>query len=315
MSPEQLLADNVDHRSDLWSLGVVLYEMLAREVPFRRDREAAILYEILNRDPTPIEVHRPDTPAHLRTLIGKLLQKDPAQRPQSAAEVATHAARGRGGGTAGGAREIDRGALLREHELREGERLHLRGITEDIITDLSKVNELRVVSRTDMLPFRGKDVNIRQVADALRVNYVLEGSVRKAGSRIRITAQLISAKDGYHLWADRFDGSVEDIFDLQNEVSTQDRRRAQGVAVRYRGRVAGEKADRRPPRLRVLHAGTGKPRASRQEEHRDRHQDVRERDRHRRPVRGSVRRDGPRRVRTCTSGTTVHRHGSPARSR
>src|SRR4029077_5628578 len=76
------------------------------------------------------------------------------------------------------------------------------GITEDIITDLSKVSELHVVSRTDMLPFRNKEVNIRQVADALRVNYVLEGSVRKAGNRIRITAQLISARDGYHLWAD-----------------------------------------------------------------------------------------------------------------
>ena len=93
------------------------------------------------------------------------------------------------------------------------------GITEDIITDLSKIKELRVVSRTDVLPFRNKEVNTRQVGDALRVNYVLEGSVRKAGNRIRITAQLISARDGYHLWADRFDGLVEDIFDLQNEVS------------------------------------------------------------------------------------------------
>src|SRR5678816_4791265 len=93
------------------------------------------------------------------------------------------------------------------------------GITEDIITDLSKVNGLRVVSRTDMLPFRNKEINIRQVAEALRVNYVLEGSVRKAGNRIRITAQLISARDGYHLWADRFDGLTEDIFDFQNEVS------------------------------------------------------------------------------------------------
>jgi adenylate cyclase len=76
-----------------------------------------------------------------------------------------------------------------------------------------------VVSRTDMLPFRNKEINIRQVGEALRVNYVLEGSVRKAGSRIRITAQLISARDGYHLWADRFDGLIEDIFDLQNEVA------------------------------------------------------------------------------------------------
>jgi adenylate cyclase len=93
------------------------------------------------------------------------------------------------------------------------------GITEDILTDLSKVSELRVVSRTDVLPFRNKQVNIRQVADALRVNYVVEGSVRKAGNRIRITAQLINARSGYHVWADRFDGLIEDIFDLQNDVA------------------------------------------------------------------------------------------------
>ena len=93
------------------------------------------------------------------------------------------------------------------------------GMTEDIITDLSKIKELKVVSRTDVLPFRKKEVNTRQVGDALRVNYILEGSVRKAGNRIRITAQLISVRDGYHFWAERFDRLVEDIFDLQNEVS------------------------------------------------------------------------------------------------
>ena len=93
------------------------------------------------------------------------------------------------------------------------------GMTEDIITDLSKIKELKVVSRTDVLPFRAKEVNTRQVGEALRVNYVLEGSVRKAGNRIRITAQLLSVRDGYHLWAERFDRLIEDIFDLQNEVS------------------------------------------------------------------------------------------------
>jgi TolB-like protein/cytochrome c-type biogenesis protein CcmH/NrfG len=93
------------------------------------------------------------------------------------------------------------------------------GITEDIITDLSKVRDLRVVPRSDVLPFRNKEVNTRQVGEALRVNYILEGSVRKAGNRIRITGQLVSARDGFQVWADRFDGLVDDIFDLQNEAS------------------------------------------------------------------------------------------------
>ena len=219
MSPEQVLGEDVDHRSDLWSLGVVLYEMLARELPFRRDREAAVLYEILNSEPTPVEAHRPDTPPALRSAVQQLLQKDPAKRPTSAAEVVTLLQKpGPQAAPEVPAKSI--AVLYFENMSSERESDYFcAGITEDIITDLSKVSELRVVSRTDMLPFRNKEINIRQVADALRVNYVLEGSVRKAGNRIRITAQLISAKDSYHLWADRFDGLTEDIFDLQNEVA------------------------------------------------------------------------------------------------
>ena len=221
MSPEQLVADDVDNRSDLWSFGVVMYEMLTGELPFRRGSEAAVIYEILNRDPTPLEGHRPDAPPTLRSVISQLLQKDPAMRPASAAEVIARL-RGTGVPAAAAAPAKTIAVLYFENLSSEKESDYFcAGITEDIITDLSKVRDLRVVPRADVLPFRNKEVNTRQVGDALRVNYILEGSVRKAGSRIRITAQLINVRDGYQLWADRFDGLVDDIFDLQNEASSK----------------------------------------------------------------------------------------------
>ena len=219
MSPEQLVAEDVDSRSDLWSYGVVLYEMVTGELPFRRGSEAAIIYEILNKDPIPLEVHRSDVPPTLRAVITQLLQKDPAQRPQSAGDVIARL-RGTGVPAAPAASAKTIAVMYFENLSSEKESDYFcAGITEDIITDLSKVRDLRVVPRSDVLPFRNKEVNTRQVGDALRVNYILEGSVRKAGSRIRITAQLVNARDGFQVWADRFDGLVDDIFDLQNEAS------------------------------------------------------------------------------------------------
>jgi TolB-like protein len=228
MSPEQTLGEKVDHRSDLWSLGVVMYEMLAGRGPTEQQNPAAIVYEILNREPPPVESLRKDTPAWLAELVAQLLRKDPAARPTSAAEVvaALEAPRDEAG------REVPEksvAVLYFENMSPDAEsEYYCAGITEDILTDLSKVEDLSVVSRTDMLPFRGKAVNVRQVATALRVNYVLEGSVRKAGQRVRITAQLIDARNGYHVWADRFDGLLDDIFDLQAEVASQIARALKG---------------------------------------------------------------------------------------
>jgi serine/threonine protein kinase/cytochrome c-type biogenesis protein CcmH/NrfG len=219
MSPEQILGEEVDSRTDLWSFGVVLYEMLTGELPFRAEHEAAVMYEVLNAEPAPPEKYRADTPEHVRTILSKLLEKDRSRRLASAKAVVD------GLLTAPPAPSPSAPAksiavLYFENMSSETENEYFcAGITEDILTDLSRIKDLSVVSRTDVLPFRDKEVNIRQVGDALRVNYILEGSVRKSGNKMRITAQLIEVSNGYHLWAERFDRLVEDIFDVQNEVS------------------------------------------------------------------------------------------------
>lgn len=219
MSPEQIQGADINQQTDLWSLGVLMYEMLTGQFPFRGEHEAAIMYEVLNADPQPIQRVRPDLPEHLQALISRLLQKDRSQRITSAKDVIASLKKVPGE-PAASSKEKSIAVLYFENMSSDKESDYFcAGITEDIITDLSKIKQLKVISRTDVLPFRNKEVNTRQVGEALGVKYVLEGSIRKAGNKIRITAQLIDVRDGFHVWADRFDRLVEDIFDLQNEVS------------------------------------------------------------------------------------------------
>lgn len=243
MSPEQASGLDVDARTDIWSLGAVLYEMVAGRQPFVGATMLDVLSAIQNQEPDLLAHYLPQAPRELEHIVSKALRKDREERYQTVkdllidlrdlkSELALQSKR-----MPSPKRIVDTQKLLTEpasssvpeksvavlyfenmHSERDSD-YFCAGITEDIITDLSKINELKVVSRTDVLPFRNKEVNTRQVGEALRVNYVLEGSVRKAGNKIRITAQLINVLDGYHLWAERFDRLVEDIFDVQNEVS------------------------------------------------------------------------------------------------
>src|ERR1044072_8756881 len=236
MSPEQARGFDLDARTDIWSLGCVLYEMISGRPPFAAPTTIDVMSGILHREPESLLPHLSEGPRDLDRVVFRAIRKDREERYQTVKdllidlkdlkrEVDSHATRFYSSRTSSGfaADAVpDKSVAVLYFENMNSEKesdYFCAGITEDIITDLSKIKDLKVVSRNDVLPFRNKEVNTRQVGDTLRVKYILEGSVRTAGSRIRITAQLISVRDGYHLWAERFDRQVEDIFDLQNEVS------------------------------------------------------------------------------------------------
>ena len=236
MSPEQARGFEVDHRSDIWSLGCVIYEMVAGRQPFHGQTALDVMSGIVDREPESLLSHLPDGPRDLERIVSRTLRKDREERYQNVQDllidlkdlkrqIETQSQRvtvSRSSFELSGESVPEKSIAVLYFENMNSDKdsdYFCAGMTEDIITDLSKIKDLKVVSRTDVLPFRNKEVNTRQVGEALRVNYILEGSVRTAGNRIRITAQLVSVRDGYHLWAERFDRLVEDIFDLQNEVS------------------------------------------------------------------------------------------------
>jgi serine/threonine protein kinase/Flp pilus assembly protein TadD len=239
MSPEQARGLDVDERTDIWSLGCVLYEMVTARQPFVGPTTLDVLSGILNREPESIIQHLPEGPRDFERIVLRTLRKNRDERYQTIKDLfidlkdlqneletglrKTSAPKIYEAVTESSSSFVPEktiAVLYFENINNDKESDYFcAGITEDIITDLSKIGGLKVVPRADVLTFRNKNVNTRQVGEALRVNYILEGSVRTAGNKIRITAQLINVRDGYHVWAERFDRLFEDIFDLQNEVS------------------------------------------------------------------------------------------------
>jgi serine/threonine-protein kinase len=231
MSPEQASGVvDLDGRSDVYSLGCVIFEMVTGRTPFVGPTAQAIIAQCFTNSPPPLRDSRARVPEWLEQVVAKALAKEPAGRFATAAEFA-QGLRIPGATTPPGAtaatpapqaatvvKSIAVLPFVNMSADPENE-YFTDGIAEEIINALSKVQALRVASRTSAFAFKGKNQDIRKVGEQLNVSTVLEGSVRKAGTKLRVTAQLVNVADGYHLWSERYDRELQDVFAIQDEIA------------------------------------------------------------------------------------------------
>ncbi len=249
MAPEQIRGEMVDARADLFALGVVLYELATGRRPFRGDSLADISSAILRDRPEPLREVRAALPRDLDRIVARCLEKDRERRFQTAKDVRNELEillmEGVPAGPtldlpqeAGPSSEVPSVAVLpfANRSRDEEDEYFSDGLADEILSVLAKIRGLRVAARTSSSVFKGKAVTIAEVGKALNVATVLEGSVRKAGKRVRIAVQLVKVADGYPLWSETYDRTLEDIFEVQDDI-------ARSVVKELRTTLLGETPD------------------------------------------------------------------------
>jgi serine/threonine protein kinase/tetratricopeptide (TPR) repeat protein len=231
MSPEQLEGTALDHRTDLFSLGVMFYEMLTGARPFGGTSAPQLISSILRDSPAGVREAHPDLPESLNRLIKRCLEKQPANRVQTAREVYTELVQVQqdldsGPGRPPRSTQTDQAPSIvvlpfANRSPDPDNEYFSDGLTEEIIADLARIGALRVISQTTAMRLKQTDLDVPAIAARLNVRYVLEGSVRKAGGQLRITAQLVDTATDSTLWSDKFNGTLEDVFDIQERVSRE----------------------------------------------------------------------------------------------
>jgi TolB-like protein/Tfp pilus assembly protein PilF len=235
MSPEQARGKPVDRRSDVWSFGCVLFESLAGRPPFAGDTVSDRIARILERDPDWAALPA-SVPARVREILRRCLRKEADERPRDIRDVRLELKDiASGGGKPSGAaagREKSIAVLPFENLSGAEDEYFADGVTDEILNALAQVDGLHVAARASCFAFKGKREDLRSIGERLGVATVLEGTVRRAGSRLRITVQLANAADGYQLWSERYDREMTDVFEVQDEI-------ASAIAKRLRGTLQG----------------------------------------------------------------------------